>query len=263
MSVSKRRFSPSSGMTIVEVVCAMVIFFVGCLFLFKMFHLAIWSSGTLSDDAMATIIAKKKMESIRAWCSQPSGSSDNFSSSGWSSLNGTVETDPEYPRFTIRAYNTPQPLACPASVVQPNRMLTASARAVKVEVAWKVGNSEKKFNLVTIVGEPRRELFRVAVLPGGDITLGPLESQTFTAEAYDKAGNQINDLVYKWYPRPETATGTLSGNIGPSVDFSNYLMRKGNEVAQEGDCKITSGTKSGGIEMYGYSGLITLYTGTP
>ena len=260
MRIMQRILRHESGFTIVEIICALVIFFTGCLFLFKMFHLAIWSSGSISDDTMACIIARKKMEALRAWTYEKVGGVDNFSGGDWAALNGSTETDPDYPKFRITTYNELKQLNTPSSSIQPQRALLSSARAIKVEVAWTTGCKDKKFDLVTILGEPRRELAAVNIYPNTPVELDPLADQTFTAEGVDESGNVINDLVYRWYPRPESATGTLQSQVGPSIVFSNYIKIKGDPTAQRGTCRVSSGTQSGGVEMYGYSDQITLYT---
>jgi len=248
----------------VEIIVAMSIMFMGALFVFKMFHLALYMSGSVGDEAIASILAQRKMEQIRGWAWQKTGMGGafNFFAGDWNVFHDKVETDPTYPKFTILSKVASHQIEMPFTGFPGNSsILLKSSKVVKVQVSWKVASMEKNVSLVTLVGEPRADSARVVVAPGGSIVLGPHERMTFTARCEDSDGNEIPNVPFHWHVNPMTGNGvvTWSKRNPSTATFTNHVQRlDGTIVVTEGNCRVSAVARVAGEEVPGYSVVMRL-----
>jgi len=255
-----RRKTVLLGFTLLEILVALSLLFTGCLFIFKMFHMAIYSSGNISDEAIAIVLAKKRMEEIRAWAHRRStGILFNFNTGDWDALRNKVETDPLHPDFRIRISNELKPLRSPSSTTVPNITLAASTRIVKVEVSWDSAAGHKSVELVTLIAEPYRKLKELVVTsaPQADGTV------LYTCKGYDDDHNIIEDCFH-WHVNPYTGNGTVSA-IGAGSEATFTQTTAGNcgvYAVGEGGVSTLSGATNLGkdsnvdIEIVGGGGSV-------
>jgi hypothetical protein len=227
-----------------------------------MFHVALYTSQCQGDEAIASILAQRKLEEIRGWAYERTSGGHNFFSGDWSRFHNKEWTDSSYSKFLVRAWNEVSPVAMPFRGFHgPARTLTRSARVVKVEVSWTAASLPRVVRFVTLIGEPRPDSARVVVAPAGDIMLGPFESVQFTARCEDADGQEIPNVPFHWHVAPMTANGTVStvpNQLNTAV-FTNMVRRlDGAVIATEGLCKVCAVARVAGEEVPGYSSAMRL-----
>jgi len=227
------------GLSLIEIVIAMTILSFGCLVVFRMFHLGISYSGTIGDEATASIIAQKKLDEIRGWAYERQSGAYNFVKGDWSIWDDKTTTDSDYSKFRVSTYVEEHELKSPSSSVQPYHIMSHSAKIVKVVVAWISGAIPRDFTAVTVIGEPVREISDLGSTAAVILVLGPGDSHTFTAPtAVDENADPIQDISFNWYLKIWTANGTLISS-GDTARLTNSLkLPDGSTTSMDGNCSV-------------------------
>lgn len=253
----------TGGFTLVEIMTAMTVLFIGCFFVFRMFHLALYSSGSIGDETLAAIIAKKRIEEIRGWAYNQPGEKSNYINGDWKKFI-TSFCDPQFSKFAVDTDIAIKPLFSPSSGISPSKSLSSSARCIKVTVSWNSATGKKNVTLLTIMGEPRREAANIKVLPDSEVNVNAFAETNFTAVGYDSENKEIPDLAFRWGVQPITGTGSISySGLGSSAVFKNSLgmAPDGGETATGGLCKVYAISRVYGKDMEKYSNELSLAAG--
>jgi type II secretory pathway component PulJ len=231
------------GFTIAESLVALSILFIGCLFVFRMFHLAVSTSGTLGDEALAAIIAQNRMEEIRGWAIEKESAGINFVKGDWTQFDGITVADTDDPRFRTTSHVASYPLYSPAKTIPSSKILNSSARIVKVTTEWDSKAGRKSFTLTGLIGEPLRKIKKVEYTVT-EKSLGPDESSVIEAAPLDEDLAKIDDLTLHWYIEPLTANGTVSSSgFGlRAVVYNYYISYSGRIFHTEGTCNVFAST---------------------
>jgi type II secretory pathway pseudopilin PulG len=241
----------SHGLTLVEIIVSITVLFIGFYFTFRMLSEGVRYSGGAGKEAYAALLARNKMEEMRAWAYRQTGGRYNFNDDVWTPYDGKKESAGE--DFELRTLTVWKELYSPCTSLTEtlDRKMSKSFRSAKVEVWYTRGLAHQKgFTLVTLIGEPRRlpETLTVTVVPS---TLNKDKSAECNVEAVDGNGNPINDLTYKWYVLPATGNGTIKylGN-GEKADFYNYVctyygspLCAGGSIGSETYCHVMARAK--------------------
>lgn len=162
----------------------------------------------------ATVLAQRIMAEVKAWAWRQSGGKYNFNTD-WSPYRSAQRTEGG---FTIRIESSPGSvtLASPCTALEAHfgsegRSLNSSVVPVRVTIDW--GTSET-LSLLTYVGEPPRIADRVVVRQTGGST-GPNGISQFSARAFDAAGEEIPDMMFRWYLQPTSATPGMGSLLPP------------------------------------------------
>ncbi|MGV8119037.1 MAG: prepilin-type N-terminal cleavage/methylation domain-containing protein [Candidatus Xenobiia bacterium LiM19] len=227
------------GLSLIEVIIAMTILTFGCLVVFRMFHLGIYYSGTIGDEAMASVIAQKKLDEIRGWAYEKQSNAYNFVKGDWSIWDNKTVTDSEYSKFQINTFVEDYALKSPSSNVQPYHQMSHSAKIVKVVVLWTSGALPRDFTVVTVIGEPARESSGSLMVMAAILELGPGDSHTFTTpELVDENNDHIEDLSFRWYIGISTANGTLASSDDKATLINSLKLPDGSTISMDGYCSV-------------------------
>jgi len=213
----------SKGFTLIEVLVSMTILLIVCLVIFNMFHAALKYSGHIKSELIASVIADKKIEEIRAWAYKFDNTQKEYNFNlDWSGYSPYVGTDPLNPKFEVSTkvrrggpYYNPLPiddtsLYFPSTGTEKDqefkRIMNNSMVRVQVKVSW--DDKKRSFTTVTCIAEPTRQLSAITITP---ISVNnPVlkdEINVYEAQGYDQYNKKIYDLVYKWYVYPKTGNG--------------------------------------------------------
>jgi Tfp pilus assembly protein PilV len=180
----------------------------------SLFHSGLRYTRMTQTRAMAGMYGRKVMQEIRSWARQPA----NYDSD-WSTYQGAELVDPDYPGFVARVAC----LAAGREALSPSLGLEEmyGARAyrlprasvpVRVNVAW--GQPEQTLTLMSLVGEPERELDEdpTVVIQRVSGPAGPVPPRAevgFTAQLRDSNGDPIPGIRFSWSLLPVTGNATL------------------------------------------------------
>jgi|GEM_PF-1429275 hypothetical protein len=234
-----KRAANGRGLSLIEVIIALTILTFGCLTVFRMFHLGISYSGNIGDEAMASVIAQKKLDEIRSWAYRKQSGAYNFVKGDWAIWDDKTFVDSEYSKFRIATLVEDRELKSPSSNVQPYHQMSCSAKIVKVVVSWVSGALPREFSVVSVIGEPVREGTICTAITSEIIELGPGESHIFTApQSVDANGDSVKDISYRWYIKTMTANGTLLNYANKATLTNEVRLPDGTTTAMDGYCKV-------------------------
>lgn len=243
-------FSKCRGLSLIEVIIALTILTFGCLTVFRMFHLGISYSGNIGDEAMASVIAQKKLDEIRSWAYRKQSGAYNFVKGDWAIWDDKTFVDSEYSKFHIVTHVEDHELKSPSSNVQPYHQMSGSAKIVKVVVSWVSGALPRDFSVVSIIGEPAREGTICTDTTAASIELGPGESHIFTApQAVDANGDSVKDISYRWYIKTMTANGTLLNYANKATLTNEVRLPDGSTTSMDGYCQVYCIAKYAGKDL--------------
>ncbi len=228
------------GLTLVEIVTSMTVLFIGIFFTFNMFHQAIYYSASVGDEVIASLIAHRKMEEIRGWACELHSGRYNFNAGNWEIWNNVVAPDTVYPKFQICINSKLHPLNSPSTTLAPNRALKYSTRIVKVEILWTSGAVRKNLKVISLIGEPLRQIASLDYNVTGSTRLAPYEFNDLEVQGFDAGGEEIEDLTFHWNIAPITANGTVSySGTGRNSRFTNSVTKfDGTTTTTVGTCNV-------------------------
>ena len=204
------------GLSLAETVLSLFLLAFSIILCTNLFHVGLRYSGRVEQEAVATLIAQKKLAEIRAWASTrvPGG----FHFDDWTPYANFTTNDPDQPGYLINVVARPAPLLDPctsfgALFLPANQTrLQASYQKVTATVTWGAGPG---IALTTLIGDPVRE-WRVntpLVITQISLAGNPLprsQDAVFKVEGYDSDNRLIPDLMYNWYVVPLTGNGTIT-----------------------------------------------------
>ena len=213
METHTNRTGCDRGVSLLETLLALFLLTGASLLLVVLFHSGLQRSRLAHVEAQARIIAQDALAEVRAKTMTGSFRIPQ-------DLN-SVETSyphPDLPSMRVDIRAETQVLASPSTGEEApyaeKRLLSHSAAKVEVKVSWDSGF----FRLVSLVGESPRVLENVVVSGKGPISAG--QGASFTVEAFDEAGQKIEDAFFVWWVDPLTANGT----VVPSRDSLSHLL---------------------------------------
>jgi Tfp pilus assembly protein PilV len=261
------------GFTLHETMVAIVILMIAFMLVFNLLHTSLRYGRRVESQIFASIIAEKKMEEIRDWATQKSGTQYNFESN-WSYYSGSVQADSGFPEYKVSVSVRDALLLSPCDAVEAAspgsaRRLSGSAKKVKVTVSWDSSDPTKGISILSLIREPPRTFATMTVASVSAIP-NPLSrdaSVQFSAKARDNNGNVINDMILVWYVEPMTGNGTVEqSSDGSTATFCNHIrMADGswghspeNPPGNNPKCKVKARAVYCGVEHWAESAEITL-----
>ncbi|MEW6283748.1 MAG: hypothetical protein AB1758_34370 [Candidatus Eremiobacterota bacterium] len=247
------------GATLAEAVLASFILLAGFLVLFNLFHAALRYGTWVEHQSLATLVAEKTLDELRAWSQDSSGGGFNYDGS-WSTYDGVTFTDPDYPEFQVTVQVQPgtRPLDVPSSTLEaphaPDlRRMPSAVIPVEVEVRWDPLDPTRNVRLVSYIGEPPRR-FRatnpLVVTPVGGVP-NPVPRDApvgFQVRAFDAQDRELENTMFTWAvvpvgtgPTGVPGNGTLVPGTrnGRSVTFQNrYQNPSGAWIHTGGECVV-------------------------
>ena len=204
-------------MTLVETVIALFLLVVGMVLIGTLFLSGLRYCARIEKRALATLIAEKKLASLRAWARKPNPGGFNYDD--WSSVDGQQGADPDEGNFVVRVTAHPRDLKSAATSLEDGqdpakrRLMPGSAMEVCVSV-WEASDPAQVTRLWSLIGEPERPFDPIAPLT---VTpLGPVpalmaydDELSFNVKAVDSAGKDLKDIFFSWYVLPRGGNGTI------------------------------------------------------
>ena len=209
------------GVSLGEAIVAIFLIVSAVMVTVTLFHSGLRYARMAETRATAGIYGRKVMQQIRSWARNPA----NYDDPNWAPYNGVELTDPDFPGFLARVDCQPagRDLLSPSSELETMHgalahRLDKAVVPVRVTVVW--GQPEQRLPLVSLVGEPERELAagpnvlvqRVSGPPDPVPELGEIG---FTAQLLDSGGNPIPNVAFSWSLLPVTGNATLLVNAAP------------------------------------------------
>jgi Tfp pilus assembly protein PilV len=193
------------GLSLIEVVVASFLM-VSCLVVFGSLLLTSTRYGHLHQGtSQALEIAQRHLEEVRRLAR--SVESGRY---GFDNLVSQAPRPDDYdPAFTVshlvETWNSFSPCDSLEQVQDSSmrRLLSSSLKRVEIVVAWSRG----RYELVSLVGDPRRDLPASGALeisPIGPLpaSLRPDETVDFQARLLDRYGHPVPDAFFVWNPSP-------------------------------------------------------------
>lgn len=245
-------------MSLIETLFAVFVLLAAFTIFGTLFQWVLSSSKRGDQAATAARLAHNRLEELRQWSSQPSGSSDNFRAGNWNNWATPVELEPGYlvriDRVANQCYSPSTSLE--AGYARPRDMSNA-CRRVRVRVHW----GQQDYDLYSQLGAPPVKPLQpyasnIVVTAGFGGSLAYGSSGVLTAQARDIQSQNIDDLVYEWTVLPESGTASLTemDRNGRQVQVNNNspLTTSGNTL------KVSVSATYRGIVLSGTSATITL-----
>jgi Tfp pilus assembly protein PilV len=204
------------GFTLTEAVIAIFILLASCVTVFTLMDQALRYSAWSEGQLIASLVAEKRLESIRDWAYTLNGTTYNFNGS-WGAIDG-VFVDPDYPAYTATVNTSWYTLYSPSSALEASyganaRMLTQSVRLVTVTVNATAQGKGTTVTLSGLIGEPERTVRATNPLVVSTVVAPqPIPqggSGTFRADLFDINDQPIPDVFCSWYVVPQTTNGTV------------------------------------------------------
>ncbi|MEW6278019.1 MAG: hypothetical protein AB1758_05305 [Candidatus Eremiobacterota bacterium] len=255
------------GMSLTEVIISFFLLLTACLLVIRLFHSGFRHFQTTQRQAMATRLAEKVLDEVRAWAREPA----NFRS-GWSTYRGVTRTDPDYSGLVARVDCDPagrvvySPCSSvEASMAPDSRQLDTSIVPVRVSVDW---GGNRPVTLMAYCPEPPRTAARVVVRrTGGPADPVPRDAMLdFTAELRDADDLPIMDVTFRWYVDP-VAPGLGNATVDPSTSRDGRQGRirhwcgddlLGRPIYRPGTIRVRARAVYRGAEIWGESEPILL-----
>lgn len=177
----------------------------------------------IEEKMIATQVANGEMDRVRKWAEDLG----NFQS--WNSYDAGPRPSTTNPGFTIEVASEAVQQLSPCSRLEmmypadQRRAMNESLRKVRVTVSWGDAAGDR-LTLVSMIGTPARGIGGVRVstvnLP---YAVGPDQTASFKALAYDRDGDPLPDAFLQWSVRPLSA----NGQVQPSRDgrTAEYIHR--------------------------------------
>jgi hypothetical protein len=199
----------------------MVILVIAFLLVFSLFQASIRYSNRIETQAMASLIAEKKIEEVRDWAKLKTGTAYNYDTE-WSPYSGIVKADTDYPEYQVKVEVRGFLLTSPCASFETaypgeEKKLYSSSKKVKVTVTCDPDHPDRQVSLTTLIREPRRTFSSMTVTPVVSTIPNPLPKDStvdFMVTVKDANGNEIKDLFYRWYIEPYTNNGALEPGNG-------------------------------------------------
>ena len=256
------------GFSLIELVVSLAILSVCFFLILPMMHYSMQYAKQVEASNLAATIAQAKLQEIRAWAAQASGTGFRFDD--FSLFPGSAKPDPDHPEFTVEVRTAAMALVSPNSHFESlypateRRTMTRSTRKVQVDVRWRSFGTPAQLTLVSLISSPTRrfrEVEPVKVFGSPPNMLAKDGTIDFTVKGYDTQDQEIPDLFFSWGVYPITGTGAIesASRDGRSATFKNISRRaRGTVFYTGGACKTEARATYRGEERWGLSQVINL-----
>lgn len=233
------------------------------LVLVSLLHSLLRYGRQVEMQSLAALAAEKRIEEIRDWSRQKTGSTYRFENLV-TTYAGTTTTDPQFPGFTLTTQARLQPLDLPGSTLEQSftdkQRLNASAVLLRVWVTWGNGSN---LQVTTLVAAPARR-------PDATLTISQVNGANpvpahadavFRVTARDVDGQDLPDLTYRWYILPETGNASIFLNRRDTTEgklINHVRYPTGQFEPAPGTCRIGVRSLYRGQELVGVSSPVSL-----
>lgn len=250
-------------MSLAETMIALFLLAGVVLVLVSLLHSLLRYGRQVELQTLAALAADRRLEQIRQWARQKSGNTYQFENLV-TTYGSVVTNDPDFAQLQLTTSARWHPLDLPGSWLEQGQSdkqrLDRSAVLVRVVVTW--GNS-RSLTASTLIGAPARRadpVLSITQVNGGN-PLAANAPAVFQATARDADGQNLPDLTYHWYVRPE------GGNASIALELRNTRQaRLTNRVRwpdgvfrpAPGPCRVEARAVYRGTELVGTSAPITM-----
>jgi len=259
------------GLTLIETIIASFLLLSRFLVIVNLFHSGLGYTSRIENQQLATLIAERQLEQMRAWSETSSGTAYNFDTLA-AVYNGQNVTVPDFGNFKLMTNVTARELysACTdferGSAVngfQP-RSLSNSSRTVDVTVAWDHG--AHSLTLTSLLTQTVSSFstgpnpINVTFTAAPSLPLAQNATLECQATGYDSNNRPIPDLFFTWNMECVNGSGTLTPTRdGHRVVFSNVVNGTGTtQYHTGGQLYIQARAKYNGRWASGSSTLVDL-----
>lgn len=243
------------GISLLEAVVGLFLLVCAVLAVIVLVHSGLRHTARTQRLELATQIAERKLEEMRAWAASRQGAGYGFDD--WSSHTGPARPDPVDPRFQVQVNVRPWTLAANSSAIES---LYPAAEQIRLSrSALEVRVTVDRVSLTALIGEPDRGVRASPIELTPEVAPPPMlprdASLTWRAEAYDADNRPLRDVTFQWYVRPGTGNGNLQQTRdGRTCVFTNRLDREvGPPIYTGGQVVLEARARYFGRELLGQS----------